>query len=145
MDPLSLVWDWRRIRLVWLGALALARWLPWCCGLDGEEEGGRGKRQSDTPGISLRKKALLSHSFFHLERHRENLDKKHLEENENDEGMGTGSAGKTLNVARHGQTCFCKLCFGVDKGSVAGSHSYGQTLGTDNVFLKFLLQLDCLM
>lgn len=84
--------------LVWLRALALARWLPWCCGLDGEEEGGRGKRQSDTPGVPLRLKAVLSKSFFHLKRHRENLDKKQLEEIENAEGMGTGSAGKALNV-----------------------------------------------
>lgn len=89
------------MRLVWLAALALARWLPWCCGWDAEEEGGRGKRQSDTPGGPLRKKALLSHSF-HLKRHGENLDKKQLEENENDEGMGTGSGGRALNVARHG-------------------------------------------
>lgn len=43
MDPLSLVWDWRRVGLVWLGALALARWLPRCCGLDGEEEGEEGE------------------------------------------------------------------------------------------------------
>lgn len=43
-------------------------------------------------------KAVLSNSFFHLKRHRENLDKKQLEEIENAEGMGTGSAGKALNV-----------------------------------------------
>lgn len=62
----------------------------------------RGKRQGDTLGVPLRRKALLSHSFFHLKRHGENLGKRQLEENENDEGMGTGSAGKALNVARHG-------------------------------------------
>lgn len=50
--------------------IGTAGWLPWCYGLDGEEEGGRGKRQSVTPGFPLRKKALLSHSFFHLKRHR---------------------------------------------------------------------------
>lgn len=128
--------------LVWLGALALARWLPRCCGLDGEEEGEEarwhswGSPQEEGPVVTF---------LFHLKRHGENLGKRQLEENENDEGMGTGSAGKALNVARHGQTCFCKLCFGVGSGCGGGSHSCGQTLGIASMLLEFLLQLECLM
>lgn len=78
----------------------LARWLPQSCGLGGKEEWGRGMVTlawgfSQTEGGPV---ATLLAPL--LKRHGENLGKGQLDEDENDEGMGTGSAGKDLNVAK---------------------------------------------
>lgn len=83
-----------------VGGLVLARWLPLSRGLGGKEEEGRGRvtlcwgsPQKGGPVAMLLLAPLLK-------RQGENLGKRQLDEDENDEGMGTGSAGKALDVAK---------------------------------------------
>jgi len=84
-----------------VGGLGPARWLPSSCGLGGKEEGGRGRvtlswgspREEGGPVATLLLVPLLK-------RCGENFGKRLLDEDENEEDVGTGSAGKASGVAR---------------------------------------------
>lgn len=83
-----------------------------------------------------------------LKRRGENLGKRQLGEDENDEGMGTGSAGKALDVAKR-SPAFANFVLVLTRAVVgvptAVDPTAGPLLGIPSVFLKFLLQLECQM
>lgn len=80
-----------------------------------------------------------------LKRYGENLGKRQLDEGENN-GKWTSWESPWCGQA---WPCFHKLCFGPGKGCFGGSHSCGPSAGPllriHSVFLKFLLQPECLM